>query len=170
MQQTRLPHSRESIPSKVMEKERRFLRPSPFKYQGRRLYSNELGQDFFSRVKLDGKAGNYSIEVFQLGEGEPIARFVASAQLMGKAFMVKFMTRTSWGALRKYSGVAPTGYCAARLVVNEAISLAQKLGAKTICLEAANFRLFAHYRSLGFSEIPNTNYMQLEVAYGAKNP
>jgi len=165
MQQTCLPNIREPAPLEDRLKGRRLLRPAPFTHRGKRLYSNELGQEFYARVRLDGRPGNYSIEIFQLEEGKPMARFSASAQLMGKALMIKFMTRTSWDSLPDRQR-APTGYCAARMVFNEAISIAQKLGAETIYLKAASHKLFAYYRSLGFkeiSELKNSDYMELSV-------
>lgn len=171
MQMTRLPHVRESTPSKSIEKERRFLRPSPFKYLGRRLYSNELGQQFFAKTRTDGQAGNYSIDVLQLGDGDPINRFSAAANLSGKALIIKFICRASWGDLPRYRGAGPTGYCASRVVLNEALSLAQKIGARSIYLSDVGYvQLFAHFKSLGFKEVPGTRHMQLEVPGGAKNP
>lgn len=171
MQQTRLPTIKEPSIPKPIEKERRFLHPSPFKYNGRRLFSNALGQQFFARTRLDGKPSNYSIDVFQLGDGEPITRFSAALALYGKALIIKFMSRESGGDFGRYHKMAPGGYCASRIIVNEAISLAQKLGAESIYMENVGYiQLFAHFRSLGFKEVEGTNHMWLEVPGGARNP
>ncbi len=162
--QQRVLHSGEN-PILQPAKEKRILRPSRAFHEGRRIYANELGQQFFSRsfptAGRDGK--HHTIEVLQLGEGKPLIRYSATTFLMGKALKIEYAERVKWGFLPKLPGPQPSGYRAMRLILSEAISLAESLGAQTIYAEPVNFKVASYYLSLGFREIPNSGYMGLPV-------
>ncbi len=163
--QLRVLHSQDAPSPQQAAKKKRALRPTKHFHEGKRIYANEFGQEFFSRsFPTKGEEGNRrTIEVLQLGEGEPIVRYSAKIMLMGKALKIEYAERASGGAIPHLSGAHPSGYRAMRLILNEAISLAQSLGAKTIYAEEANFKVSSNYLSLGFKKIPNSDYMELPV-------
>jgi hypothetical protein len=161
--QLRVLHSQDKPTPQHAAKEKRVLRPTTDFHEGKKIYANELGQEFFSRSfpTREEYKNRHTIEVLQLGDGKPIIRYSAKIMHIGKALTIAHAESRSWGA---------SGYRAMRIIRDEAISLAQSLGAKTIYIKPKNFKLASLCLSLGFKEIPNLDYMELKVPGGASNP